>query len=42
MQQMTRRKAIKTGAAGVWAAAFPSIIPARVLGQAAPSKTIQV
>ncbi|HRR34348.1 MAG TPA: Gfo/Idh/MocA family oxidoreductase [Kiritimatiellia bacterium] len=39
---MTRRMAIKTGVAGVWVAAFPSIIPARVLGQEAPSKTIQV
>ena len=42
MQRMTRRMAIKTGVAGVWVAAFPSIIPARVLGQEAPSKTIQV
>lgn len=39
---MTRREAVKAGAAGVWAAAFPTIIPAKVLGQEAPSNTIQV
>ncbi len=39
---MTRRQAMKVGATSVLAAGFPTIIPARVLGQEAPSKTIQV
>jgi predicted dehydrogenase len=39
---MTRREAMRAGAAGAWAAAFPTIIPATVFGQGAPSNTIQV
>ena len=42
MKQFTRREAMKTAAAGVCAAGFPTIIPSRVLGAEAPSKTIQV
>jgi predicted dehydrogenase len=33
---------MKAAAAGVWVAGFPTIIPANVLGQNAPSKTVQV
>ena len=42
MKGMTRREVMKAAAAGVWVAGFPTIIPVKVLGQSAPSKTIQV
>ena len=41
MQPVTRRETLKAAAA-VWAAGFPTIIPAKVLGAEAPSRTIQV
>jgi len=42
MQESSRRNFIKTVAAGAAAVGFPTIIPARVLGAEAPSKTIQI
>ncbi len=40
--QTTRRSFLKVGAAAASALAFPTIIPARVLGAAAPSKRLRV
>jgi predicted dehydrogenase len=40
--RLSRRGFLKTGAAAGAIGAFPTIIPARVLGQQAPSKKIQV
>ena len=42
MKQLTRREALKAGTMAACALGFPTVIPARVLGQDAPSKTIQV
>ncbi|MEI7899028.1 MAG: Gfo/Idh/MocA family oxidoreductase [bacterium] len=42
MQQCTRREVMKSAAAGIFVSGFPTIVPSRVLGAEAPSKTIQV
>ena len=41
-QRCSRRGFVQTAAAGTFALGFPTLIPSRVLGAAAPSKTIQV